>query len=81
MSVLDFLKLNEFANLANEQLKIADQKHKEYMGANRKYYEYYGEYTKYKYEYESLNPINKHNPINDPVTDLFRIFFDPNIKF
>ncbi len=73
------VKLNEFANLANEQLKIADQKHKEYMDANRKYYEYYGEYNKYKYEYESLN--NNRNPINDPVTDLFRIFFNPNLKF
>jgi len=73
------VKLNEFANLANEQQKIADQKHKEYMDANCKYYEYYGEYNKYKYEYESLN--NKHNPINDPYTDLFRIFFNPNLKF
>ena len=73
------VKLNEFATLANEQQKIADQKHKEYMDANRKYYEYYGEYNKYKYEYESLN--NNRNPINDPVTDLFRIFFNPNIKF
>ena len=62
-----------------EQQKIADQKHKEYMDANRKYYEYYGEYNKYKYEYELLN--NKLNPINDPYTDLFRIFFCPNLKF